>query len=158
MVISPSPVRVVRQVALGSADYAATLELRRAVLLEPFGIPLSEACADDAAALHWATWSAGACIACLLLIDRGSGTWQLRQMAVLPDWQGQGVGRELVRAAVEGAREAGGRQLLAHARESAVPFYERLGFEVEGAPFVQVGLPHRTVSLRLANEQRLDQP
>ena len=40
-------------------------------------------------------------------------------------------------------------QLLAHAREPAVAFYERLGFTASGEPFQEVGLPHRTVTLAL---------
>jgi len=141
---------IVRQVQLGTPDYARTLELRRAVLLAPFGIELAAAQADDEAAVHWAAFAEERCVGCLLLIDRGQGTWQLRQMAVAPDLQGQGLGRQLVEAAVEGAREAGGHRMMAHAREPAVPFYLRVGFAVEGEPFVQVGLPHRLVVRDLA--------
>ena len=36
-----------------------------------------------------------------------------------------------------------------HAREAAVPFYERLGYLSEGEPFDEVGLPHRAMRKRL---------
>lgn len=140
------PPVAVRGVALGSADYQCTVELRRVVLLEPFGIPLSTAQADDAEAQHLGAFSGEDCVGCLLLIERERGSWQLRQMAVRPDLQGRGVGRLLVEEALTRAREAGVHQLWAHAREPAVPFYERLGFAAVGAPFEQVGLPHRTVT------------
>jgi len=143
---------VIRPVELGSAQYQKTLALRRAVLLEPFGIPLREACGDDDGAVHWAAFDGDSCVGCLLLIDRGGGTWQLRQMAVAPALQRGGIGRRLVLAAVEGAREAGGALLLAHAREPAVPFYEAVGFVTSGEPFEQVGLPHRRVVLALATQ------
>ena len=136
----------VHWVALGSADYQRTVELRRAVLLEPFGIPLVAAQADDADAQHLGAFEGEACVGCLLLIDRGGGSWQLRQMAVRPDLQGRGIGRLLVEEALGRAREAGVARLWAHAREPAVPFYERLGFAATGEPFEQVGLPHRTVT------------
>src|SRR6478735_7602094 len=123
----------VRCVELGSADYQATLDLRQAVLLEPFGIALEDA----------------RCVACLLLIDRGGGSWQLRQMAVTPELQRQGIGQKLVAFALSWAREAGAVSLMAHAREPAVGFYERAGFSVEGEPYVKVGLPHRTVVMAL---------
>jgi GNAT superfamily N-acetyltransferase len=136
-------------VRLGSADYQKTITLRQAVLLEPFGIPLIAAQADDQRAVHLAAFQAESCVGCLLLIDRGGGTWQLRQMAVTPELQRQGIGQKLVSFAVDWAREAGGTRLMAHAREPAVPFYERAGFSVERDPYIQVGLPHRTVALRL---------
>jgi GNAT superfamily N-acetyltransferase len=139
-----------RKVELGSVDYQKTLVLRRVVLLDPFDIPLLEACRDDESAVHWAAFHGESCVGCLLLIDRGGGTWQLRQMAVAPHLQRGGIGRRLALAAVEGAREAGGALLMAHAREPAVPFYEAVGFVTCGDPFVQVGLPHRHVVLTLA--------
>lgn len=142
------PAPVVREVSLGSPDYRATVDLRRQVLLEPFGIPLEAAQVDDPVAFHFGAFSTHDCVGCLLLLDRGEGTWQLRQMAVRADQQGQGVGRRLVEVALTRAREAGGTRLMAHAREPAVPFYLRVGFSVEGAPFEQVGLPHRLVTHR----------
>jgi predicted GNAT family N-acyltransferase len=35
--------------------------------------------------------------------------------------------------------------VYAHAREAAVPFYTRLGYEVVGDRFIEVGLSHFTV-------------
>lgn len=137
------------RVELGSPDYQATLDLRRAVLLAPFGIALEAACADDEHAVHLAAFEEARCVACLLLIDRGGGSWQLRQMAVTPELQRQGIGQKLVAFALSWAREAGAVSLMAHAREPAVGFYERAGFSVEGEPYVKVGLPHRTVVMRL---------
>jgi len=33
--------------------------------------------------------------------------------------------------------------MVLHAREAAIPFYLRLGYELEGEPFTEVGIPHR---------------
>lgn len=140
---------LIRLVPFESSDYDKTLALRRAVLLDPFDIPLAAARADDQAALHLGAFLAEECVGCLLLLDRGGGTWQLRQMAVVAELQGRGIGRRLVLSALSRAREAGATQLMAHAREPAVAFYERLGFTVTGDAFEQVGLPHRTVTQAL---------
>jgi predicted GNAT family N-acyltransferase len=140
---------ILRHVELASGDYQKTLSLRQAVLLEPFGIPLAVAQGDDENAVHLAAFDEEQCIGCLLLVDRGGGTSQLRQMAVTPELQRRGIGQKLVSFALEWAREAGMAQLVAHAREPAVAFYQRAGFSVEGEPFEQVGLPHRLVVFRL---------
>jgi ribosomal protein S18 acetylase RimI-like enzyme len=136
---------LVRLVPFESDDYRTTVALRRAVLLDPFGIPLALARADDQHALHLGAFLDEECVGCLFLVDRTGGTWQLRQMAVRTECQRTGIGRRLVLEAMSRAREAGATQLLAHAREPAVAVYERLGFTVTGEPFEQVGLPHRTV-------------
>ncbi len=44
------------------------------------------------------------------------------------------------------ARREGFRRIIAHAREPAVPFYLRLGYAVEGERFIEVTIPHFTVS------------
>lgn len=86
-----------------------------------------------------------------LLVDAGGGSAaraKLIQMAVDPQRQGEGIGRRLL-AAVEARAigELGLPGLYCHAQESAVGFYERLGWGVEGAPFEEVGIPHRVMSL-----------
>jgi RimJ/RimL family protein N-acetyltransferase len=51
------------------------------------------------------------------------------------EWRGQGVGRALLDAAVDWAREAGVRKLELHVfpwNERAIALYERFGFEREG--------------------------
>ena len=38
--------------------------------------------------------------------------------------------------------------MVLHARQTAVPFYERLGYETYGEPFVEVTIPH--IAMRMA--------
>ncbi len=71
------------------------------------------------------------------------------RMAVLPEWRGQGVGDRLLRTLMDVARERGDKVCRLHAQISAMGFYERLGFQAEGEEFMDAGIPHRTMSLRL---------
>jgi GNAT superfamily N-acetyltransferase len=77
----------------------------------------------------------------------GAPAWRLRGMAVDPALQGGGVGGRLLGAAVERLRAAGAAVVWAHARDTAVPFYERRGFRVEGDGFLATParLPHHVV-------------
>jgi predicted GNAT family N-acyltransferase len=72
----------------------------------------------------------------------GSGYAKMRQVAVSPDRQGSGLGRELVLESEAWARRNGFAEIRLHARLNAVPFYERLGYHVEGDEFLEVGIPH----------------
>jgi predicted N-acetyltransferase YhbS len=69
----------------------------------------------------------------------------MRQVAVREDVQGQGVGRMLVRYSESVAREQGFETMMLHARETAVPFYKRLGYAIKGGRFIEVTLPHYTM-------------
>jgi len=46
--------------------------------------------------------------------------------------------------------EMGYREIVLHARESAVRFYESVGYVAEGEAFTEVTIPHRKMVKRLA--------
>ncbi|TPD65607.1 GNAT family N-acetyltransferase [Flavobacterium microcysteis] len=61
--------------------------------------------------------------------------FQLRGMAVLPEFQKKGLGEALVKHAENDALERGGKIIWFNAREIAVTFYKKLGYEIVGEPF-----------------------
>lgn len=77
----------------------------------------------------------------------GAEAWQLRGMAVAEDRQTSGVGTAIIHAARARVRAAGATVLWCNARDTAVGFYERLGFKVYGDGFVTAdsGLPHHVM-------------
>jgi len=77
---------------------------------------------------------------------------RFRWMAVLPGWQGRGVGQALMRRVAEIATERGAELLWAHGRDSAQGFYEGLGFTVEGDGFIDevTGIGHHYVVIAIA--------
>jgi predicted GNAT family N-acyltransferase len=54
-----------------------------------------------------------------------------------------------VEASERVAIERGALRMTLHARQTAVPFYERLGYRVVGEPFIEVGIPHRAMEKSL---------
>lgn len=61
---------------------------------------------------------------------------------------GVGLGTRLMREAVpEIKRRMGGRTVTLHAQKHAQSFYERLGFAVTSAEFLEEGIPHVTMTL-----------
>lgn len=72
---------------------------------------------------------------------------QLRAMAVDPAERGRGIGAALVRAGLEAAASAGAELVWARARDTALTFYEDLGFRAEGGGYVDptTGLPHHDI-------------
>jgi len=136
----------VEHVRYGSPEYEATVELRRQVLRRPLGLDFTpEQLAAEADDVHLALFEGREAVACLILTAEDSDLVKMRQVAVREDQQGKGLGRRLVEAFETVARERGARRIVLHARETAVPFYLALGYALEGEPFEEVGIPHRTM-------------
>ena len=72
---------------------------------------------------------------------------RIRGMAVDDGWRGAGVGRLLMRAVVDLARGRGAEVLWANGRDTALGFYERIGFRTTGEGFVdgEMHLGHHVV-------------
>ena len=74
---------------------------------------------------------------------------KIGRMAVLPGKRRLGIGRRLLDAALELARERGLRRAELSAQEYVVGFYEQAGFRLEGDPYVEAGIAHRRMSREL---------
>ena len=72
---------------------------------------------------------------------------QLKGMAVADELQGAGLGALLIDAGSALANERGATIIWARARDSAIGFYERLGFVSTGEGFVDgpTAMPHHIV-------------
>src|SRR5215218_740458 len=69
------------------------------------------------------------------------GAWRLRGMATADEWRRQGVGAQVLRAAIAHVALEGGRLIWCNARTPARRFYEREGFMVDGDEWIdpQIG-------------------
>jgi len=141
--IGRRPALALRDIAYGSAEYEASFALRRRVLREPLGlVPTSEERAEEAQLIHLGAFDGAKLLGCLMLHDVGNGEVRMRQVAIDFERQRAGVGTQLVRFSEDVARRRGFRKMVLHARDTAVPFYERLGYTGKGEPFLEVTIPH----------------
>jgi predicted GNAT family N-acyltransferase len=133
------------EIHLDTTEYHLAFELRRDVLLDPFGVDYDQARSDDAAALHFGIFDERRCLATLLLVSQDQAVVKMRQVAVADSSQGQGWGRTLTQYAEGVARDHGFEKVVAHARAQALPFYLALGYQAVGEAFVEVGIVHHLV-------------
>ena len=117
------------------AEWVAYYQLRYAVLRQPWQQPLGSerVPADDEpgtihALLLAAAPAAPEALAVGMLQLTGAGQGQIRFMAVAPEATGQGLGQRVVAYLEAQARAVGVREIVLHAREAAVGFYEKLGY------------------------------
>lgn len=78
----------------------------------------------------------------------------MKQVAVVPDLQRNGIGTAMVKYSEALARRVGFTRMVLHARETAVPFYERQGYSRLEERFEEVTVPHWMMAKRLIDVQR----
>jgi predicted GNAT family N-acyltransferase len=133
--------------AVWSVDADALKAVRTQVFIEEQSIPESEDWdADDAAADHaLARTRSGEAIATGRLTPDG----RIGRMAVVKSWRGEGVGAAILRHLVERAAARGMRRLTLSAQSYAIPFYEKAGFAVTGAAYMECNIEHQNMVLDL---------
>lgn len=93
----------------------------------------------------------GAIVACVIAVRVSPDKAKIRQMAVHSGHQRRGHGQRIMRLVEQHLAKAGVRRTVLHARETAIGFYESLGYQKVGEPFTEIGIPH------LAMEKHLDE-
>lgn len=140
----------VREVVFQGEGYDQLVQLRREVLRLPLGLDFTpEQLAAEKDEIHLGLFEGDDLVACLQLVLKEPGKVKMRQVAVHPKRQGMGLGRKLVEASEQLARERGWTEIELHARETAVPFYLSLGYFIAKEPFEEVGIPHRFMAKKL---------
>jgi predicted GNAT family N-acyltransferase len=74
---------------------------------------------------------------------------RIGRLAVAADYRGRGLGRQVLDKLVSLAREAGMDAVHLHAQAQAAEFYLKAGFQAEGEPFDEAGIPHLAMQLPL---------
>lgn len=130
-------------------EMAACLALRRIVFIEEQKVPEAEELdGRDRECRHFLALpdksspaQAAIGTARILLVD--AETAKVQRVAVLRAARNQGVGRALMFAVEGEAARAGRSTVLLASQVSAVPFYQRIGYETFGDVFMDAGIEHR---------------
>ncbi|MDP6633781.1 MAG: GNAT family N-acetyltransferase [Phycisphaerae bacterium] len=135
---------IVREVQFGGDGYREILAMRDRLLRTPLGLTWSKADLDgESEQLHFGLFDeSDTLIACVVIKLLDEQTAKLRQMAVDEPHRGTGAGGRLVRSVEDTLRDRGVRRIVMDARKTAVGFYRKLGYEIEGDEFTQVTIPH----------------
>jgi YbgC/YbaW family acyl-CoA thioester hydrolase len=127
-----------------SALAQAAREVRTSVFVQEQGIAQEDEWdAADAEALHAVVHNRlGQAVATGRLLPSDGGVAKVGRMAVHRVLRGTGVGRQVLTALVDAARARGDRAVRLSAQRTAEAFYARMGFQVVGTPYDEVGIPH----------------
>jgi N-acetylglutamate synthase-like GNAT family acetyltransferase len=129
--------------AYGTDEYRQALALRTDVLRTPLGLKFTpEELEKDKHDVHLGLFLDNKILACLTLSITPDNKLKMRQVAVNDHWQHKGVGTLLSASAEDYARENGVQVIYCHARKTAAPFYEKLGYKIVSDEFTEVNIPH----------------
>ena len=134
----------------GTPEYQQMVKLRDDVLRKPLGLGFTpQELEEEKDNMLIAAFEEEDILGCCMLVEENPQTVRLRQMAVLNDLQGKGIGRALMNFAENIARDQGYKILAMHARKNAIGFYEKMGYKVAGDEFLEVTIPHYLIEKQL---------
>ena len=134
----------------GSPEYRLMVKLRDDILRKPLGLTFApDELEHEKENILIGAFDDDDILGCCMLVEENSSTVRLRQMAVLNDLQGKGIGRALMTFAENIARDRGYKILSMHARKNAAGFYEKMGYKVASDEFTEVTIPHYVMEKEL---------
>jgi ribosomal protein S18 acetylase RimI-like enzyme len=134
----------------GSREYQQMVQLRNDILRRPLGLQFTpDELEKEKEEILIGAFEEEKMLGCCMLIKEEPSSVRLRQMAVLNNLQGKGIGRALMQFAENIARDRGFQKITMHARKTAVGFYEKLGYNVCGQEFEEVTIPHYVMEKQL---------
>jgi predicted GNAT family N-acyltransferase len=134
----------------GSAEYEQMVKLRDEILRKPLGLSFTrEELEREKNNLHIVAYEDERMLGCCMLLEEDPETVRLRQMAVMNDLQGKGIGKALMQFAENLARDRGYKKITMHARKNALGFYEKMGYKTRGKEFEEITIPHYVMEKEL---------
>ncbi|WP_338790683.1 GNAT family N-acetyltransferase [Bernardetia sp. MNP-M8] len=140
-----------RVIEHNSKDYWDTVHLRELVLRQPLGMRFSsEELELENNSYHIAVYDeTQKIIGAAMFVPLSSTKLKMRQVVVAEDWQGRGIGKELIEFAENFAQSKDYQLIEANVRQTAMGFYESMNYQKQGKEFTEVGIPHMKVEKKL---------
>ena len=134
----------------GTPEYRQMVKLRDDLLRKPLGLSFSaEELEKEKENMLIGAFDDDDILGCAMLVEQDPTTVRLRQMAVLNDLQGKGIGKALTIFAENLARDHGYKIINMHARTNVVGFYEKMGYKVIGDEFIEITISHYVMEKEL---------
>ncbi len=139
-----------KQIDFGTPEYEQMVQLRDEMLRKPLGLSFNdEELMEEKNEILIASYDDDEMLGCCILRPLDNETVRLRQMAVKDELQRKGIGASIISFAENLARDKGYRFIIMHARDTAIGFYEKFGYQIKGDEFTEVNIPHHIMEKEL---------
>lgn len=126
----------------GGDEYKKSVALREEILRKPLGLFFTqEELAIEKEHIHIAGFLGQELCATAVLVPEGKEL-KMQRVATKAHLQSKGIGSVLMRFCEDYAKKHGYTSIYCHARGTAIPFYLKHQYLLEGEPFDEDGIPH----------------
>jgi N-acetylglutamate synthase-like GNAT family acetyltransferase len=134
---------IYREISTHDPEYSQEKELRNRILRMPLGLHLSKQdMRDEDRQVHLVAMDGrDKVIGCVLVAFSGNVA-KVRQLTIDDDYQGRGIGTELMKRAEQAILARNVRRVMLHGRLTARGFFEKQGYTAISEVFTEVTIPH----------------
>ncbi len=125
--------------------------IREQVFIQEQNIPVEDEWDEqDAIALHFVVYNQTHPVATARLLQNNS----IGRVAVLQSYRGLGIGKMIMLHMIEQAKHEQRKFLKLSSQVHAVQFYAGLGFTMQGEQYLDCGIPHIDMTLKLDESEK----
>ena len=130
-----------------SDTYKDALKIRYDVFVTEQGVSIADEIDElEDKTIHVVLYKEDEPIATARIYAIDADTYKVQRVAVQEKVRKQGFGAILMTEVEKKVMELGGRNITLGAQNTAIPFYERIAYTIEGAEFMDAGIPHHTMT------------
>lgn len=129
-----------------TATYKDALAIRYKVFVDEQNVPADlEIDEFEESSLHLVMYVENEPIATARIYELPNDTYKVQRVAVLKEYRTSGIGTTLMKEIEQKASMRKAVKLTLGSQNSAIPFYEKLGYEVSSSEFMDAGIPHHSM-------------
>lgn len=126
-----------------SSEYKIAIHLSEEILRKPLGLTFSqEELEKEKRYIQIVGLIGNEVVTTVALVPEGDNL-KMRRVVVRDGFQRQGIASRMMKFCEDYARENGFKEIYCHARDTAVPFYQKNHYVPEGEYFEEQTIPHR---------------
>ena len=132
------------EIQFATPEYDELVQLRTKILRKPLGLEFTiDQLSNEYNDFHFGIYNQELkLLGGMIFNNTGNNTLKMRQVAVDDVCQNKGIGKFMVKQSEEWAKEKGFNKIELNARDTAIPFYQSLGYDAEGEIFIEVSITH----------------
>lgn len=131
-----SPQDLVKLIEYNSKEYQQACQLRYRLFYAEHNLAWDKVFNNsDRHCFHLAIARSDKVLAYAQLFPQKNLNYQIKQMVVEPSYQKQNLGKQILQAAIDFAKDQGATSLSLNSRLWAIGFYQKLGFKTGGVEF-----------------------
>ncbi len=134
---------VIRKIVYGTPDYETSIFIRNEVFRKPHGLDIKDDdLSSDKVVEMFGAYLDDKMIATIFLDIVDRNTVKIRNVAILEEYRGKGLGKYLMDYVEDMARQRGYTKSILMGRVSAEKFYNKLGYKTLSEPYDYKTVPH----------------